>query len=81
MKEFTVIFRSVKEIADFVSIANRQPFRIQLLADDAVFDAKSLLSLFCLNLSTPMTVRIPECVDVASFYSEIAPYRADAQYA
>lgn len=81
MKEFTVIFRSVKEIADFVSIANRQPFYIQLLSGDAVFDAKSLLSLFCLNLSTPMTVRIPESVDVTSFGSEIAPYFADVQFA
>ena len=58
MREFSVIFRSVKEIGEFVSIANRQPFSVQLLYGSTVLDAGSILSLCCLGLNRPLTVRV-----------------------
>ena len=45
MREFSVIFRSVKEIGEFVSIANRQPFSVQLLYGSTVLDAKAPMML------------------------------------
>ena len=38
VREFTVMFRSVKEIGEFVSIANRQSFSVQLLYGSTVLD-------------------------------------------
>ncbi len=58
MREFSVIFRSVKEIGEFVSIANRQSFSVQLLYGSTVLDAGSILSLCCLGLNRPLTVRV-----------------------
>ena len=55
MREFTVMFRSVKEIGEFVSIANRQSFSVQLLYGSTVLDASSILSLCCLGLNRPLT--------------------------
>lgn len=58
MKEFTVMFRSVKEIGEFVSLVNRQTFSVQMLFGSAVLDARSILSLCCLGLHKPLTVRV-----------------------
>ena len=60
MQEFSVIFRSVKEIGEFVSIANRQPFSVQLLYGSTVLDAGSILSLCCLGLNRPRLHRRAE---------------------
>lgn len=75
MKEYTVVFRSVKEIGMFVSIANRQPFAIQILEGENVFDAKSILGLFDVHLNTPLRVHIDNsCSNPQPFLDAIAPY-------
>lgn len=75
MKEYTALFRSVKEIGSFVSIANRQPFPVQILDGDNVFDAKSILGLFDVHLNTPLTVRIGDGgAGQQSFIDAIQPY-------
>ncbi len=43
MREFTVMFHSVNEIAQFVTIANRQPFPVHFNYKDSRLDAKSIL--------------------------------------
>ena len=75
MKEYTALFRSAKEIGDFVSIANRQPFPILILEGDNVFDAKSILGLFDVHLNTLLTVRIDDAyADPQPFITAIQPY-------
>ena len=74
MREFTVMFRSVKEIGEFVSIANRQSFSVQLLSGTAVLDASSILSLCCLGLNRPLTVRVCDGAQSEHFCREIQPY-------
>ena len=72
MRELTVYFRSVTDIADFVMIANRQPFPVEIVHGDCAFDAKSLLSLFCLEFNAPMTVRVPDVeADISRFCAEL----------
>ena len=51
VREFTVMFRSVKEIGEFVSIANRQSFSVQLLYGSTVLDVLSLS-----NIGSPLYV-------------------------
>lgn len=80
MREYTIIFHSVKDIAEFVTFANRQPFRVQIVHNDAVFDAKSLLSLFCLELNCPLTLRIPETsADISQFRKDCMPFLSELQ--
>ena len=54
MKEFTVIFHSVVQIAQFVNTVNRYPFHVWLIRGAARLDAKSLLSLCSLELHAPV---------------------------
>ena len=68
MREFSVIFRSVKEIGGF---ANRQPFSVQLLYGSTVLDAGSILSLCCLGLNRPLTVRVCTGAQSEEFCREI----------
>ena len=67
MREFTVMFRSVKEIGEFVSIANRQSFSVQLLYGSTVLDASSILS-------RPLTGRVCGGEQSEDFCRAIQPY-------
>ena len=44
----------------FVCIANEYDFTINLLSDKYKIDAKSIMSVFSLDLSKPITVEIEE---------------------
>lgn len=75
MRELTAVFRSVKEICNFVSITNRQPFPVQIIDGESIFDAKSILGLFDLHLNTPLTLRIDDrFADPQSFICAIEDY-------
>ena len=77
MREFTIIFRSVPEIASFVNMVNRYPFHVWILCGTARLDAKSLLSLCSLNLNTPISLRIDDYMpDPDAFAADIAPFLA-----
>lgn len=79
MREVTVMFHSVNEIARFATIANRQPFSVHFNYKDSRLDAKSLLSLCALPLHTLVTVVIPEQAAIEPFLQDIAEFcREDA---
>ena len=77
MREFTVMFRSVQEISDFVSLTNRQSFAVQLLYHGIVLDANSILSISCLGLNKPVCVRLRDDAQSEAFCAAIRPYLID----
>lgn len=77
MREVTVMFQSVNEIAQFATIANRQPFPVHFNYKDSHLDAKSLLSLCALPLRTPVAVELPERVSCESFLADIGSFCCD----
>ena len=74
MREITVVFHSAAEIRDFVGLANRQCYGVTLYGGGAMFNGKSILSLFCVRLGEPLTVKTPPDVDASEFYAAIAQY-------
>ena len=74
VKEYTVMFHSVSEIADFTVAANRLPFPVHFLYGSADADAKSILSMCCLPLREPITVRIPARADETLLMAQIRPF-------
>ena len=75
MREFTVMFRSVQEISEFMALANQQPFDVLFVRANGVSNAKSMFSCLSLQLNTPQTVRIlAEHVDVSEFCENMRPY-------
>lgn len=79
MREYTIVFRAVSDIAEFVTVANRCPSRVELIHGDSVFNAKSLLSLFCLQLHMPMTVRVYDTYQESTFRTDILPFLQEMQ--
>ena len=77
VREFTVMFHSVNEIAQFATIANRQPFPVHFNYKDSRLDAKSILSLCALPLQTPVSVELPDRAADGSFLSDIAQFLCD----
>ena len=74
MREFTVMFHSVNEIAQFATIANRQPFAVHFHYKDSRLDAKSILSLCALPLQTPVTVELPDSPPLGeTVHQSVAP--------
>lgn len=77
VREFTIMFHSVNEIAQFATIANRQPFPVHFNYKDSRLDAKSILSLCVLPLQTPVSVELPDRAADGSFLSDIAQFLCD----
>ena len=75
MREFTVMFRSVQELSEFMALANQQPFDVLFVRVGGVSNAKSMFSCLSVKLNTPQTVRIlAEHVDVSDFCENLRPY-------
>ena len=77
MREYTVMFRSVNEIAQFATIANRQPFAVHFNYKNSRLDAKSILSLCALPLQTPVMVELPARAADGQFLADIAQFICD----
>ena len=77
MREFTVMFHSVNEIAQFATIANRQPFAVHFNYKNSRLDAKSLLSLCALPLGLPVTVVLPDASACERFLKDVGSFRCD----
>ena len=56
----TISLSSIDAVIKFVCIANEYDFTINLLSDKYKIDAKSIMSVFSLDLSKPITVEIEE---------------------
>lgn len=64
-----VKFDSVVEAKAFVGICNDVDFKVELVSDPYVIDAKSIMGLFSLDLSKPVELRA-HCKDDGAAFSE-----------
>ena len=58
MKSATLKLSLVENVNTFVNIVSRYPFDMDLRAGRHVVDAKSILGIFSLDLSKPITLEI-----------------------
>ena len=58
MKTATIKLSLVENVNKFVNIVGRYPFDMDLRAGRHVVDAKSILGIFSLDLSRPITLEI-----------------------
>jgi phosphotransferase system HPr-like phosphotransfer protein len=68
MFEKKIQFNAVNEIKEFVNLTTRQPFDIDLIAGRYVADAKSILSVFGLDLGSEVTLGIHATQEEAQEY-------------
>ena len=75
MKSALIRLSLVENVNNFVNIVTRYPFEMDLRAGRHVVDAKSILGIFSLDLSRPITLEIysDACDDLLK---DIAPFIA-----
>ena len=73
MKSVMIRLSLVENVNRFVNIVSRYPFEMDLRAGRHVVDAKSILGIFSLDLSKPITLEIysDDCNDLLE---EISPF-------
>lgn len=58
MKTFSVLLNSINDVKNFVNIVSRFDYDIDLASGRYVVDAKSIMGIFSLDLSKPITVEV-----------------------
>ena len=76
MKTVTIRLSLVENVNKFVNIVGRYPFEMDLRAGRHVVDAKSILGIFSLDLSRPITLEIYS-EDCDQLLEEIKPFLAE----
>ena len=73
MKAFNIKLSLTENVKTFVNIVSRYPYDVDLRAGRHVVDAKSILGIFSLDLSKPVTVEVysDNCDDMME---EIKPF-------
>ena len=76
MKSVMIKLSLVENVNRFVNIVTRYPFEMDLRAGRHVVDAKSILGIFSLDLSKPITLEIysDEC---EALLEDIKPFLAE----
>jgi len=70
VKVLNIILKSINDVKDFVNIANRYDFDIDLSSGRYVVDAKSIMGIFSLDLSKPIRMEV-HAEDCGGFLDEI----------
>ena len=75
MKEMLIKLSLNEDIKELVKITNKYDYDIDLQSGRYVIDAKSILGIFCLDLSKPVQVNI-HCEDCEDLIKDLEPYKA-----
>lgn len=77
MKSVMIRLSLVENVNKFVNIVSRYPFEMDLRAGRHVVDAKSILGIFSLDLSRPITLEIYSD-DCEQLLTDIQPFVEEA---
>lgn len=58
MKELTIRLRSFEDVNNFVQIVSSEEGKAELHSERYLIDAKSLLSIFSVDLTKPLSLRL-----------------------
>ena len=74
MKSIKISLQMAQNVKEFVKIVQDYPYEIDLKSDKYVVDAKSILGIFSLDLSKPLTVEIhsDDCDDLIKELKQFA---------
>ena len=75
MKTLTISLKLAENVKEFVNIVNKYDFDIDLKSGRFTIDAKSILGIFSLDLSKPITIEI-HSDSCQSLLSELKPFLA-----
>lgn len=77
MKTVKVFLNSIDKVKSFVNTITKYDFDFDLVSGRYVIDAKSIMGIFSLDLSKPITLNIHiDDADSAAIMDALAPYLA-----
>ena len=74
MVKENIMLSSIESVKKFVSITTKYDFQINLTTDKYKIDAKSIMGVFSLDLSKPVTLEV-ESDAAADFLAEIVQFK------
>ena len=75
MKTVDISLNSIEKVKTFVNLINRYDYDFDLVSGRYVIDAKSIMGIFSLDLSKPITLNIhSDNNDAEDILKELAPY-------
>ena len=74
MVKTKVRFDTVVQAKEFVGICNEMDFKVELVSDPYIIDAKSIMGLFSLDFSQPIALRAYCRDDGSAFAEKIRPF-------
>ena len=58
MTEFTVVLSSINDVKSFVNVVTKYDYEIDLTSGRYVVDAKSIMGIFSLDITKPISLHI-----------------------
>ena len=68
-----IFLKTLDDVKNFVALCMSKPYDIELLLGKYVVNAKSIMGVFSLDLTSPMTV-VGNTEDDLTFKDELLPY-------
>lgn len=75
MKTCTIAIKSFEDAKVFVNIVGKFEYKIDLMSEHYVVDAKSIMGIFSLDLDKPLTVR-SHSDDCDDLLKQLEPFKA-----
>ena len=74
MVKTKVKFDTVVEAKEFVGVCNEMDFKVELVSDPYIIDAKSIMGIFSLDLSKPIDLAIHTEDNLNEILEALKPY-------
>lgn len=76
MRTATIMLSSIEAVKKFVTLTNKYDFPINLTTEKYKIDAKSIMGVFSLDLSKPVTIQV-ENDDADEFMKEVEQFNTE----
>ncbi len=73
MLEKTIMLTSIEDVRNFVELANEKAYDIELISGKYVVNAKSIMGVFSLDLTKPITM-LAHCEHIAELSRQTEKY-------
>ena len=77
MKNIYVSFDSIDSVKEFVGIISPYNTDFEIITGGEPIDAKSILGIFSIDLSRPVSLSIKECSDMEEILQALKPFTVD----
>lgn len=74
MKTVKININTINDVKNFVSIVSRCDYDVDIVSGRYAIDAKSIMGIFSLDLSKPITLNIHAESDVDQILEALKPY-------